>query len=227
MDSMVTNRRWMAGLVVGAVALVGVGTAAVTASLSMLGAPPKGATVAVVDLEKLINGLDEKRAKGEEYKKAFDAKQKELENLQKQIQERATAVKAMPEGTGRTKAAEELREMVYRGELEAKLASRRLDSQQADLFRDLYLKVDAAVEQISKQNGYHMVLVSDEGAEIPENSNSENILRAITMKRMLYIAKELDITDEVIKFMNNSFAAAGGVAPKAPAAATKPVAKAN
>ncbi len=220
MSVMVTKRRMAAGVVVAVVSLVCVGTAAVTASMAMFAAPPKGATVAVVDLEKLINGLDEKRAKGEEYKKVFDAKQKELENLQKQIQERGTAMQAMPAGAGRTKAAEEVREMIFRGELEAKLASRRLDNQQADLFRDLYLKVDAAVEEISKQNGYHMVLVSDEGAEVPENSSSENVLRAITMKRMMYVAKELDITDEVIKYMNNTYAAAGGKAP--PVASVKP-----
>jgi len=221
MNLMVTKRRWIAGVVVGAVALVSVGTAAVTASMAFLGAPPKGATVAVVDLEKLINGLDEKKAKGEEYKRVYEIKQAELDALKKQIEERGTAVQAMPVGSQRSKAAEEVREMIFRAEGEARISSRRLDGQHADLFRDLYLKVDAAVEQLAKQNGYHMVLVSDEGVEIPENAGSENVLRAIQMKRMLFVGTELDITDEVIKFMNNSFAAAGGKPAAKPVATAK------
>lgn len=221
MRSMVTKRGWVTGLIVGAVSLVGVGTGVVTASMALRAAPPKGATVAVVDLEKLINGLDEKKAKGEEFKKAFEVKQKELDGLKKKAEEKETAIKAMPIGPARTAAADELREMILRARIEAEIANQRLDLQQADLFRDLYLKVDAAVEQLAAQNGYHMVLVSDEGAEIPKG-NSETVLRGITLKRMLFVDDALDITEETIKFMNNSYAAAGGKAPPA----TKPVAAA-
>ena len=210
MSSMVTKRWWMTGLVVGVVALATVGTGVVTASVALLGAPPKGATIAVVDLEKLINALDEKSAKGEEFKKAYDAKNKELDALNQQIKEKETALKAMPAASPqRSKAGEDLREMVFRAEVEAQLSNRKLDGQQAELFRDLYLKVNSAIEQLAQQNGYHMVLVSDETVAVPKG-NSETVLRAITMKRMLFIAKDLDITEEVVKYMNNTFAAAGG-----------------
>ena len=219
-----SKRRWLVGAVVGVIGLVGVGTGAVTASLADRGAPPKGATIAIVDLEKLINGLDEKRAKGEQFQGAFDAKKTELEALKKKIEERETAVKNMAPGAARTKGAEELRDMIIRAEMEAQLANRKLDLQQADLFLELYEKVNEAIATLSKQNGYHLVFVSDESAKVPKG-NSETVLRGITMKRMLYVDDALDITDEVVRFMNNSFAAAGGKAP--PAAPAKPVANAN
>lgn len=219
MNSMVTKRRWVAGMIVGIVGLVGVGTGVVTAT-NYLVAPPKGATIAVVDLEKLINGLNEKAAKADEFQKAFEAKKAELEVLKKRIDEKQVALNNMPAGAARSKAAEELRDMVIRGEMEAQLANRKLDGQQADLFHELYTKVDEAVKQIAVQNGYHMVLVSDEAAKVPKG-NSETVLRGITMKRMLYVEDSLDITQDVISFMNNSFAAAGGKAP------AKPVANAN
>jgi len=200
----------MTGLIVGAAALAAVGTGAVTASVGLFGAPPKGATIAVVDLEKLINGLDEKSAKGAEFKKAYDIKQKELDALKQQIDEKQTALTAMAAASPqRSKAVEDLREMVFRAEVEAQLSNRKLDGQQADLFRDLYLKVNTAIQELSVQNGYHMVLVSDESVTVPKG-NSETVLRAITMKRMLFIHKDLDITEEVVKHMNNTFAAAGG-----------------
>lgn len=214
MSSMVTKRRWMAGLVIGLVGLVGVGTGVVTAT-GLMSTPPKGATIAVVDLEKLINGLDEKKSKAEQFQKAFEAKKAELEAMKGKIDEKQAALNAMPAGPNKGKAAEELQDMVIRGEIEAQLANRKLDSQQADLFHQLYTKVDEAIQQLAKQNGYHMVLVSDEAAKVPKG-NSETVLRGITMKRMLFVDDTLDITEDVIKFMNNAFAAAGP-APAAPA----------
>lgn len=224
MNSMVTKRRWVAGMIVGIVGLVGVGTGAVTAK-NYLVAPPKGATIAVVDLEKLINGLDEKKAKADQFQKAYEVKRGELEALKVKIEEKQTALNTMPPGPARGKAAEDLRDMVIRGEMEAQLANRKLDGQQADLFHELYTKVDESVQQIAMQNGYHMVLVSDESAKVPKG-NSETVLRGITLKRMLYVEDSLDITEDVIKYMNNAFAAAG-VAPARPAVPAKPVVKAT
>ena len=99
--------------------------------------------------------------------------------------------------------------MVIRGEIEAQLANRKLDSQQADLFHELYTKVDTSIQEIAKQNQYHMVFVSDEAAKVPKG-NSETVLRGITMKRMLYVDDTLDITEDVIRVMNNAYATAGG-----------------
>lgn len=222
MSSMVTKRRWMAGLVIGIVGLTGIGTGVVTAT-GFLVAPPKGATIAVVDLEKLINGLDEKKAKAEQFQKAFEAKKAELETMKVKIDEKQAALNAMPAGANRSKAAEELQEMVIRGEIEAQLANRKLNAQQADLFHQLYTKVDEAIGKLAEQNGYHMVFVSDEAAKVPKG-NSETVLRGITMKRMLYVNDELDITNEVIKYMNNAFAAAG-LAPASPAGTTATAAR--
>lgn len=220
MNSMVTKRRWVAGMVVGIVGLVGVGTGVVAAT-NYMAAPPKGATIAVVDLEKLINGLNEKAAKAAEFQKAFDVKKAELEVLKTRIDEKTVALNNMPPGSARSKAAEELRDMMIRGEMEAQIASRKLDGQQADLFHELYMKVDEAIRQIAVQNEYHMVLVSDEAVKVPKG-NSETVLRGITMKRMLFVHDELDITKLVIEQMNNSFAAGGGKAPAKPVANAKP-----
>lgn len=220
MSSMVTKRRWVAGLVVGVVSLAAVGTGVVTASMGVFSAPPKGATIAVVDLEKLMNGLDEQKYKEEQFQKAFKAKEAELAALKTKIEERETAIKAMPVGAARTAAAEELQEMFFRGQIEAQIANQKLDSQRAQLFRDQYEKVVAAIDVLSKQNGYHMVLTSDQSVNVPKG-NTETVLRAISAKRMLFIDKDLDVTDTIITHMNNAWVAAGGK----PAA--KPVVNAN
>lgn len=195
-----------AAVVVGVAALVGVGAGGVTASMSFR-APPTGPTIAIVDLEAVINKLNEKTEQFGILAAAHKAKTDELAKLSDRVKAKETEIRAMAEGPSKERAKVEFREMVYRGEFEAQFAGRQLDNQQGDVLRDLYLKIDEAATALAKRNGYHMVIVSDENVDIPKGS-SEAVMRGMLLKRFMFVDKTMDITDELVTFMNNAHAAA-------------------
>ena len=85
------------------------------------------------------------------------------------------------------------------------MATRNLSIRGGEMLRDLYMKVDAAAENLAKKNGYDLVLVSDEKAPIPQDDQAA-ARRAMLLKRMLYVNPTLDITQELVQTMNNEFA---------------------
>lgn len=172
-------------------------------------AAPAATTVAVIDLEEVINALKEREDRAEMIK----TKARETDTLLKPIEDRAKRLQSelellSPGTPERTKKQDEFREVMFRGEFERQLALKVLNEMTVNMFRDLYLKVDATAERIAQKNGYDLVLVSDDKAEIPSGDNEQALRRAMLLKRMLYVNNRLDITREVITTMNNEYAAA-------------------
>jgi len=173
--------------------------------------PPVPPVVAVVDLQAIVKGLDERTvkdadllAKGTEYKNNLDKMKKDLDDMKSSLEAAANPA---------DKLAIQKRAYLKENELkfETEFATQQLDLLYGDLLRELHSKISAACIKIAKQNGYTMVLASDENADIGRGGR-ENVTRAISMKRMLYVEDSHDITPEVITLMNNEFAASGGKA---------------
>ncbi len=193
--------------------VVAAATLAFTAGRS---APPQP-VIAFVDMERVIAGLDENAAKSQELNEYGAKFEQNLKDEAKRIEADKEAIKLLPEGPEKRAKLED----VYRREiqLEANLGvSRRLvNRRKLEALADLYRKVEQAAEEIAKARGYTMVLASDESIEIP-TSSAEDFQRAVALKRALYIDSRHDITEEVVTYMNNQFAAAGGKAPAKSAA---------
>jgi Skp family chaperone for outer membrane proteins len=167
-------------------------------------AAPPAAVIAVVDLERALKGLDEKAAKEAE----FTARKTELErrvgDLEKRIKEKDSALKLLPVGE-RKPAMDELQRLAFEWKFENEYSRRVLDELEGDMIRELYQRLDAAAEALARRNGYTIVLASDEKVEV-RPGRSDDVQRTISLKRMLYVAPQHDITDELITVMNNEFA---------------------
>lgn len=220
---------WARRAFLGLACAIGLSVLAVGARAvsSTMWKPPVPPVVAVVDLQAIVKGLDERTvkdadlaAKGAEYKGVLDKMQKELNDMKSSLEAAANTA---------DKLAIQKRAYLKENELkfETEFASQQLDLLYGDLLRELHSKISAACVKLAKQNGYTMVLASDENAEIGRGGR-ENVTRAISMKRMLYVEDSHDITPDVITLMNNEFAASGGKAvppapaPAAPANGAKP-----
>ncbi len=200
------RRVFLVTAVVAGLATMGVAATAVSSSLFK---PPVPPVIAVVDLQAIVAGLDERTVKdyefqnkGKELQSVLDTKKKAFEDTKSQIE--ATTDKQQ-------KLVLQKRAYLQEQELkfETEFSQQQLDLLYGDLLRDLYSKITAAAAKISAQNGYTMVLASDEGASIPPGGRTE-VTRAIGMKRMLFVDDSHDITKVVITVMNNDFVAAGG-----------------
>lgn len=182
-------------------------------------APPQP-VIAVVDVSKVFNGLNERAVRIDELNKSGEELNtqltKEMADLEARLKAEKAAYDILPDGAGKKAKRDELRRLALQFEIEPRLAKTTLDEIEADMMRSLYLKIDAAATTLAKANGYTIVLSSDEAAAVP-TQNISDITRVMTTKRMLYIDPAHDITADLITFMNNEF----GNAPAAPAAGNR------
>lgn len=196
-----------------------------SSSSAQRSAGPPAAVVAVIDLEKALNGLEERVALEADFNTEVGKLQKKIDDLEKKIKDKDSNVNILPVGPERKAATEDLRRLVYEYEFEKNYSMRVLDERKGDLIRDIYQKIDQAAETLAKKNGYTMVLASDEKAEV-KSGRYDDVRRMISLKRMLYVDPRHDITDEMVTLMNNEYAtkrnAGGGAKPATPPPAPAP-----
>ncbi|MBC7834143.1 MAG: OmpH family outer membrane protein [Phycisphaerales bacterium] len=170
---------------------------------------PPAPVIAIVDLEKVLNALEEKGAKQKQLDARGEELKKKLTDQRKAADDQLKSFEVLPEGPERTLKQEQLARLAFQLEFEVQFGEKQLEKISTDLLKDLYFKIDAASATLAAQNGYTLVLASDEGVEIPKGADFREVQRTIALKRMLHVAPGHDITDELITLMNNEFNATG------------------
>ncbi|MFA6043963.1 MAG: OmpH family outer membrane protein [Phycisphaerales bacterium] len=203
--------RWIvaSAVVLSAASLVLVGGFASHAALQRQLAPAPTA-VAIVDLQRLFNGLTELTDRN----KDIDAKQAgykaELEQLKKQAEdiEKDLSTTVNPSDT-KQRTELSLQAVILRQSIQGKseLYTRVLDIMSSDLIRELYGKCTAAVASAAKRDGYDLVLFDDRSISLPERSGTKELNQVVANKRVLYANDTVDITDRLITLMNNDYKA--------------------
>ena len=172
--------------------------------------PQKPAVVACVDLERVFAGLDQHKAgeaRLQDLMKAEAAKrdaigaetqslQAELENFKPDTPGYAETGRKLTDAAGRLKVFEEF-------------LKRKLDFEQAQLVRTTYTNIKASLGGICKAQGIDIVFMDDATPPFDKN-DPRPITQQISGRRMLWFDSSLDITDMVIKQMNEAFAAGKG-----------------
>lgn len=179
-------------------------------------APPQP-VIAFVDMQRVIEGLDEKAARIQEVQDFAAKLATDLATESKRIEEDTEAAKLLPEGPERKRKAEEIgrRDVLLRANKE--VSTRLLQMRETQALHDLYTKADRAAAEIAKARGYTIVFATDENVSIPSD-NMDAFQRTAALKRALYVDPRHDITDELITYLNNQYAAAGGKPAPKPAA---------
>jgi Skp family chaperone for outer membrane proteins len=175
---------------------------------------PVAPVIAIVDVQRAIDGLDEHKERLAEFVKSVDSLKARAKTADDERAADDTRINIMAAGPDRDKARKAYLDKYSRARFELKFTENSLAEQEVDDRRAMYLKLDAAVEELAKQRGYQMVLASDEKIKMPDEPGTTfNELRTtIQLKRMLYTDPGLDITDELVLFMNNQWKA--GAVPK-------------
>ena len=83
----------------------------------------------------------------------------------------------------------------------------RIDNERSLMFRDLYLKIQSAVADIATENGYDLVIISDDDREILVNPNAKKarefqVREQIELQRVVFSSSQIDITDQIVTHMN-------------------------
>jgi len=172
--------------------------------------PDKPAVVGCVDLERCFAGLDRHKA-GEarltEVMKAEAAKrdaivaetqtlQAELESFKVDTPSYAETARKLTDAAGRLRVFEEF-------------LKRKMEFEQAQVVRGTYGAIKAALPDLCKAQGIDVVFMDDATPPF-DRADPRPITQQISGRRMLWFNPQLDITDLVIKKMNESFAAGKG-----------------
>ena len=83
----------------------------------------------------------------------------------------------------------------------------QIDIERSLMFRDLYLKIKKSVAEVADENGYDLVLISDNTREILVNPNSKEprdfqVREQIEVKRIMFASNQIDITEQIVTHMN-------------------------
>jgi Skp family chaperone for outer membrane proteins len=188
---------------------------------------PQPAAVAVIDLQKLTDGLKEFKdlnadnlVKGQDY-------QKKLKDMSDAIDKINADLKDVIPASDYKRRAQALAD---RFELQATLKARKetyqslYDVDHGDIIHQVYDKILAAVADIAKRENYDIVLLDDRAIQLAPmgTATDKELGPSIESKRILFARDGMDITDRVITKMNNDYAAGKPAEAPKPAAAPAP-----
>lgn len=204
---------WRRGLTIGSLCIAGALAAAVAQPAASKPAPkatPQPTAVAIVDLTKVINGLQEgvvAKQKLNDQVSDYSKRLQELKDRREKVNKDLEMLKDKKE------TPEYMALLADKFELEATLKARAdalqqlIDLNEGETVRMMYNKIVAAATQIGKEAGYDMILTDDRYIEPPANKTGAQVTAVIRDRRILYATERVDITADVITRMNNEFKA--------------------
>ena len=189
-------------LVTVAVVCIVAGYAAVAASTHFR--PPT--VVVTFSIERVSADLTERADSEASLRNLFSKVETELKSrnesmtaLQETLQSAADADK--PE------IVEQLNQLAIQAMSYKQFAERRVDSERSLMFRDLYMKIKSSVADIANENGYDLVLITDDDREIlvnPQTNTSQEfqVREQIGQQRVVFASGQIDITEQIVTHMN-------------------------
>jgi len=182
-------------------------------------------SVAVVNLEEVIQNLSEYQAMQQELTTMRTQLEQEGQTRVTDVQEIFERMQALADAeeageldeAGRAEF-EELRDRYRLKDLEFKAwdqrSARRLDWERSYGLEELYRSILTEIEALAAANGYDVVLADDSDFELAVDRRQENatgqVLNQIGQRRVLHAVRGVDITQDLIDRMNNAWAAGQG-----------------
>ncbi len=196
------------------------------------GAQPKApvsapAVIGVIDLNVVAKNYDKLKVAMEKIQADAMARQNELMKLQSEGAGEVEKLKKLAPGSLDQKRIEE-----KLSELKAKMAATKEQAQmeferrEAEISATTYGEIQRMAQGVAKTRGMNMVL---QYSATPPSPNDPNALQMAMVRSVVVADPKLDLTNDVIYWLNKYYKESGAPAPKGntPAAAPAPAAAAN
>lgn len=209
------HRRWGRSMLGAAVIALGLVGATSVYTRAQGGAPQASAAptrVALVDLERLMAGLNELKERNKVADATREGYFQELKKIQEEIKTMEIDLKdniprdATQERMNKRADLLEKRQLL---EFRTKRYDTLWDQQLGVIIRDLYGKTTRQIDAFAKREGFDLVLLDDRAIKLPDEAGMKDVNSLILNKRVLFASDALDITDRLVQVMNNEFAAGG------------------
>lgn len=162
-------------------------------------------SIAVLDVEKAMNALDERTQVEADMKSDLEQIKQEHESRRQKLIQMQEDFKLLQTGTDAYMAkAEELQLAGMQLDGWFKYKEARMNSEKVLQTGSMYRKLIDAMGKVATENGYDMVIFKEK--EIPFNKlKPEALSTYIAMRKVLWVRNDLDITDQVVQRMNNEW----------------------
>ncbi|MEX0775432.1 MAG: OmpH family outer membrane protein [Phycisphaeraceae bacterium] len=161
--------------------------------------------IAVVDVQKVFDSLQEKnqveadlQSRANALKQEETDRRKKLDDLQKDLEMLA------PGTTAHTQKQEDLERQAVELQAWQQFQNQKLQRERSLQIEGLYRKILDAIGRVAKEAGYDLVLFK-EGAIDFKNANPQQLAALIQVRKVLWSAPDLDVTDQVTQRMNNEY----------------------
>lgn len=170
--------------------------------------PAQPVSVVTVDIVEVIDQLEERKTLEDQLEKRKTQSQKQLEEVQNQLNVIGEDLKMLDRNTDvykdKVREGLEMRAVVNaRGEA----LNQILSIDRGNMTRELYTKIADAIKRIAEREGYDIVLFDDTLFSVTENAPYQEVFRSIVTKSVIYHHASTDITDQVVNLMNNEYTA--------------------
>lgn len=177
------------------------------ALLWAMAGPGRPAVVACVDLERVYAGLDQHKAGEQRLNDLLKAESSKRDGIVNEVQSlQAELENFKPDTPGFNETARKLTDAAGRLKVFEDFLKRKVEFEKAQLVRATYGSIKGALGDLCKANSIDVVFMDDATPPFDKN-DPRPITQQISGRRMLWFNPQLDVTDDLIKAMNASFAA--------------------
>jgi Skp family chaperone for outer membrane proteins len=198
---------------------IGLGIAALVAAAAF---PDRPAKVATVDIERIFKQIDEQKSVEAEVKRLGERMAAEKDRLSRELQDLNAELESYKPGSQPyNETLQKVEGAIGAMSAQDQFGQLKVEAERANAMRTMYAHIRDATAAVAKEAGIDYVLVNDSIPPI-EPSGFVKTTQQLAMRRVMYAAADMDITDTVIARANADFKAAGGTVPAAPAAPAAP-----
>jgi len=177
--------------------------------------PQRPPRIAVVNLNSILNGIEEKKAALEELDKLRKEKTSSLSELEEQIQNMTKKLNLLePSGDEYKSTQRKLIEINTDYKAKGEAAKAELINRQTDIIREFYFRIAAEVTAYAKEKDLDMVFTVQPAEEI-ERAGYRELQPVIALRKIIYYRGEFDVTDRIIERLNKSYQQKKASAPTA------------
>lgn len=203
--------------------LAGTAAAALAAAAAL---PDRPARVASVDVAKAFVALDEQKTLEAGIKSIGERMAAEKDRMGRELQDLNAELESYKPGTPPyNETLKKVEAAVGAMRAQDQFGQLKLEAERATALRELYARIRAAAEAVSRDSNIDYVVVNDSLVPV-EPAGLSATQQQLNTRRFLWANPEMDITDAVIARANADYKAKGGAVPTAPAAPVAPPAAA-
>lgn len=198
---------WVWGLVLAVAAGLSIGLWRSTAVAQ--DAPIIDVPIGLVDMVKVFNDCEQWKAINAGLTKKRQTQDQEVEKMKEEIAAKTKQLDAYhPDSPDWVKGTEELLRLQTKAEVWARLEKVRVEAQKKRWVEKNYADVTKAIADIAKKRGLVLVLTKEEIE--PNTEDSGRLFAQIINRKVVYGDKRLDMTEDVLKRLNEEFKLGGG-----------------